>query len=69
MKKKIRALLLMKDTTCAELAREVGVSRTWVSLVVNGHKRSDRIRKVVAQRLGVAVSDLWPNGDGHKAVK
>ena len=66
MKKKIRALLLMKDITCAELAREVGVSRTWISLVVNGHEKSKRIRKIVAHRLGLKVEDLWPsNGNGH----
>ena len=67
MKKKIRALLLMQDITCAELAREVGVTRTWIPLVVNGHKRSRRIRRIVAKRLGMKVEDLWPaNGNGHK---
>ena len=67
MKKRVRALLLMKDITCAGLAREVGVSRTWVSLVVNGHKRSVRLRKVIADAIGAEVGDLWPSdGNGRK---
>lgn len=63
--KKIRALLLLENITCAELTKELGVSRTWISLVVNGHKKSNRIRKAIAYRLGKKVEDLWPsNGKG-----
>lgn len=66
MNKKIRALLLMKDITCASLARELGVSRTWISLVVNGHQKSSRIRKAIAHRLGKNIKELWP--DARKEV-
>ncbi|WP_164994774.1 helix-turn-helix domain-containing protein [Candidatus Kuenenia stuttgartiensis] len=62
MRKKIRARLLMKDITLAEIARGLGVSRTWVSLVVNGHKKSPRIQRAIADALGVSYESLW---NGH----
>lgn len=61
MRKKIRARLLMKDITLAEIARDLGVSRTWVSLVVNGHKKSRRIQAAIASALGVPYESLWNN--------
>lgn len=61
MGKKIRARLLMKGITLAEIARGLGVSRTWVSLVVNGHKKSRRIQEAIADALGVSYESLWFN--------
>ena len=49
----------MKDITLAEIARDLGVSRTWVSLVVNRHKKSRRIQEAIANALGVSYESLW----------
>lgn len=69
MDKRIRALLLLKNITSADIARELGVSRTWMSLVVNGHKKSDRIRKNIANKLSMTVEELWPANDkGQKST-
>ncbi|MEJ5227225.1 hypothetical protein [Thermodesulfovibrio sp.] len=47
----------------AELARRIGRSRTWVTLVMNGktgNKRYGRpTRKLIAEALGVPYEELW----------
>lgn len=57
---KIRALMILKGVTNVTIARRTGVSETWVSLVICGHERSVRIRKAIAEMIGVAVEELWP---------
>lgn len=63
----IKSLLVLKGTSITEIARTAGVSREWVSLVVNGHKNSKRIRKAIAAAVGKSVEDLWPNGSNKAA--
>lgn len=42
-----------------ELARAIGRSRTWVSLVLHGHRKSPATRKAIAEALGVPYERLW----------
>lgn len=58
---KIKALIVLNRTSVSEIARRAGVTRQWVSLVVNGHKTSRRIRKAVASAVNKRVEDLWPD--------
>lgn len=58
--RRIKALILLQGTTITAIAREAGVSREWVSNIINGHKRSPRIQKAIARALGKKVEDLWP---------
>ncbi|KAF0145068.1 MAG: hypothetical protein FD156_1179 [Nitrospirae bacterium] len=46
------------------LAKRIGRTRTWVSLVINGHETSPVTRELIASALGVRVADLWP--DKHR---
>lgn len=41
------------------LARHIGLSRTYVSLVLHGHKKSKRARKLIAEALGIPYNELW----------
>jgi len=63
----IKALIVLNGTSLSEIARSAGVSRQWVSMVVNGHRKSRRVRKAVAEALGISVEDLWPNGNNKAA--
>lgn len=63
----IKALIVLNGTSISEIARKAGVTREWVSLVVNGHKKSKKIRKVIAQAVGKSVDELWPNGNNKAA--
>lgn len=65
--RQIKALIVLNGTSLTEIARTTGVSRQWVSMVVNGHKKSKRVRKAIAVAVGKSVDELWPNG-GNKAA-
>lgn len=42
-----------------ELANKLGKSRTWISLVLHGHKKGKETRKAIAKALGVPYEELW----------
>jgi transcriptional regulator with XRE-family HTH domain len=58
--KKIRALMILADVSGAEIARKLKVHRTMVNKVVNGDRKSPRVRKAIARALNIDVKDLWP---------
>jgi transcriptional regulator with XRE-family HTH domain len=60
MVKKIKKLMIDREKTIADVAREIGKSRTWTSLVINGNMKTSATRKAIAEALGVDVVTLWP---------
>lgn len=66
MNRKIKALMVLKGVKSIDIATQTGVSPTWVSLVLNGHKKSKRIRQAIADALGIKVKDLWSNNQKPK---
>ncbi len=67
MNRKIKALMVLKGLQNKRIARDLRVTPTWVSLVVCGHRRSDRVRGAIASALGMSVAELWPE-DKNKAA-
>lgn len=55
----IKATLRMQGFTLVMLAEEMGVSRSMVSHVINGHARSAAIQQRIADLLGCTVESLW----------
>ena len=49
--------LIKVDIT--KLAKKVGRTRTWVSLVWHGHRKSKPTRRAIAEALGVPYEELW----------
>lgn len=64
MNRKVKSEMALKGLTSREVAREIGCSETWFSLVINGHRKSPRVRKAIAETLGVSYKSLWGNGNG-----
>ncbi len=64
---KIRALMILQGITNRDIARKIRVSNTWVSLVLCGHEKSERIRQAIAAAVGVPVEELWPE-ENNKAA-
>lgn len=60
MNLKVKSIMMLHGVTGKEIARKTGVTETWVSLVLNNKKKSDRIRKAIAGAVGMNVKDLWP---------
>lgn len=51
--------------TQQDLAKEIGSSRTWISLIENNQAPpSLSLAKKIAARLGVTVDDLFGDSDG-----
>jgi DNA-binding XRE family transcriptional regulator len=63
--KEIKILLIRKDVKQADIARKLKVSKTAVHNVIKGISESARIKRAIAEVLGVKVEDLWNN---HKAA-
>lgn len=59
--REIKALMMLKGVTNASIAATESVSRTWVSLVLTGKRRSSRIRTAIATAVGVPVTTIWPD--------
>ena len=57
---KIKILLLNAELTAAEIARDCGVHRSFVTHVISGRVKTKRIRSEISRRLQVPVSELWP---------
>lgn len=61
--RKVKALLVEQGISQTELADEMGLSRVTVSGVLNGHQRSKKIQKFIADKLNRDYVKLW----GHAA--
>jgi transcriptional regulator with XRE-family HTH domain len=60
----IKGVLVMRGVSQADVARQVGCSRKWVYLVVNGRVPApDRFKHAVAGWLGLPVEALFRDGD------
>jgi len=57
---KIRQLMLGLSITSAEIAKECNVCRSYISHVVSGRVKSERIRNVIASKLDKTIAELWP---------
>lgn len=66
--KKIKIVMIEKEITGAEIARRAGVDRSSIHHVITGKCRSERLRQVIAEALGVTVDELWPEKP-HKIQK
>jgi len=57
--RKIKSLMVLAGVCNRDICRKLGVSETWVSLVVNGKAPSVRIRQAIADACGQPYEKLW----------
>jgi|GEM_PF-2325268 len=57
--RKIKGLLMFKGISVTSIAKSTSVSLTFVSLVINGKKKSRRIQQFIADMLGLSYSETW----------
>jgi len=60
MNRKIRAKMVEMGITNVSIAKKLNVRPVTVSVVLNGHEKSERIQKAIAEELGSTIEDLWP---------
>lgn len=56
----IVAELKLKGYSGADVARELGLSRQTISVVINGWGKSRRVANRISQIIGISVAALWP---------
>lgn len=64
----ISALLVLHGVGQADLARKIGVSKSFFNMVIKGKRGggpkkgplADKVRAAVADALGMTVAELWP---------
>ncbi|WP_428985662.1 helix-turn-helix domain-containing protein [Thermodesulfovibrio yellowstonii] len=47
------------EPNLAAIARKIGKSRTWVSLVWNRRQKSRKTQELIAEALGIPYEELW----------
>lgn len=62
-KQKIKIEFIRKNISGASIGRGMGVSRAAIYQVISGKTKSHRLRKAIADAIGMRVEDLWPSND------
>lgn len=63
-----KAALVARGVSQAEIARAVPCSEAYVSDVIAGNRRSDRIEELVARAIGKPVEDVFPPREEQPAL-
>lgn len=63
----IRAELLRRGVSGAAIARELGLKRSIVSMVITGHRTNPAVRRAIANKLGKPFSEVWGEPDPDAA--
>ncbi len=57
---RLKAELRIRGTSLAQIARDLGVTKTTVSLVALGKQRSRRVEHALADAMTMTPADLFP---------
>jgi lambda repressor-like predicted transcriptional regulator len=55
----IKSLLVLRGIKLVDLAREFGITKQYLWYVIHGRRKGERIRKKIAQFLGMQYEQLW----------
>ena len=61
----IKWLLRTQGSSLADIARQLGVQPSAVTVVSKGQGRSRRIEQAIAKATGLSPSQLWPQHYAH----
>lgn len=71
-KDEIKAEIIRRGVTLADLARQNGLTPTALSMSMTRRKAMTRADQVISQFIGVPMHELWPDrydAHGHRLVK
>lgn len=58
---RIKSALALHRSSFSLIARDLGVAPATVAMVSQGHRRSRRIEKAIADTLSTSPATLWPS--------
>ena len=56
----VRARLRLAGTSFSDIARELNITPASVSLVSQGRRRSRKVERTIAAKLGTTPEQIWP---------
>ncbi|MFB9221641.1 helix-turn-helix domain-containing protein [Paracoccus cavernae] len=56
----LRARLRLAGSSFSAIARELGITPSSVSLVSQGHRRSEKVERAIASKLQTQPEIIWP---------
>lgn len=59
MSQKVKAKMVLERISQTQIADQLGITPGTVSAVVNGHRKSRRVQKAIAEKLGLKYETLW----------
>jgi len=65
---KRKELLIKKQISQVEIAREINVTTPAISIVMSGRSRSYRIEKAISDRAGVPYEEMWGDKPRKRAA-
>lgn len=65
----IKRQLRARRVTFVDIAKELGITQVAVTRVCQGHARSIRIERAIADKLEVPPRNLWPDRYEENVVK
>lgn len=55
----IKSLMALHEVTGTQIARDLGYTKTWISLVINKKRRSVKVQKAIAKAIRKPYSEVW----------
>jgi transcriptional regulator with XRE-family HTH domain len=59
--KMIKMLLIAMGKTQTQIAEEIGVARPYINYVINGKRKTRRVREAIAQAIHQPYEQVWPD--------
>jgi lambda repressor-like predicted transcriptional regulator len=65
---RVKSIMALHGLSCAQVARELNITRGGVSHIVKRKMRSYRVEKIIADRLGIPYEELWGEPPRRRAA-
>ncbi len=59
--RRIKSLMALMGISVTDIAKSAGVGRGAVSMVITGRSVSANVQRILANRLGMPIKDLFPD--------
>ncbi|HBF39979.1 MAG TPA: transcriptional regulator [Firmicutes bacterium] len=56
----IKAAIILKGVSQTSIAKELGIAKSLVSMVIHGTEKNAKVRKAIAKIMGQPVKKIWP---------
>ena len=62
----IKAALILRGIKIVDIAKGIGVTQPTVTMTMYGIRKSERVRRAIAEAIGWSYKDVWGEEDPNK---